>query len=112
MPEQAALSELVLSWPFKRCQRALAQWLEQHPDAHLSVMATRKTLQTLPRSEWLRLMKWLDCLLYAARQNGEMMMSARIERLTTSLGHAAPPANVERGSVAMTMTGAAASQHP
>ncbi len=112
MPEQAALSELVLSSPFKLCQRALAQWLEQHPDAHLSVMATRRTLQTLPRSEWLRLMRWLDCLLYAARHNGEMMMSARIERLTASLGRTAPSATVERGSPVVAMTGAAASRRP
>ena len=90
MPEQAALSELVLSSRFKRCQRALAQWLEQAPTAHVSVIAARRALPSLSGSEWTRLMSWLDALLYAARENHNMAMIARIERLAASLGRSIP----------------------
>lgn len=114
MPEQAALSELVLSSSFKRCQRALAQWLEQQSDAHLSVMAARQSLQTLQYGEWMRLMNWLDCLLYAARHNSDLPMAARIERLTASLGRATPGATVEtaQAGVAVAMTGQAIPRNP
>lgn len=110
MPEQAALSELVLSPAFKRCQRALSHWLEQQSDAHLSIVGIRKTLYELSQGEWNRLMNWLDCLLYAAQHNHDMMMAARIERLTTSLGRATPSARAEvHPSAAMAMTGKALS---
>lgn len=109
MPEQAALSELVLSPSFKRCQRALAQWLEQQADAHLSVTAARQSLQLLQRGEWLRLMHWLDCLHYAARHNQDLPMTARIERLTASLGRATPGTGMEaaHAGAAVAITGQA-----
>lgn len=93
MPEQAALSELVLSWTYKRCQRVLSEWLEHQPGAHMSVMGARKSLQSLTRTEWVRLMAWLENLLYAAHSNHDMVMAARIERLATSLGRTTPAAD-------------------
>lgn len=106
MPEQFAMSELVLSSAFKRCQRALSHWLEQQSDAHVSVIGARETLHKLSQGEWIRLLSWLDCLLYAARHNHDMMMAARIERLTASLGRAAPRARADaHPSVAMAVTG-------
>ena len=97
MPEQAALSELSLSSRFKGCQRALAQWLEQAPAAHVSVMAARRSLPSLSGSEWTRLMAWLDALLYAARENRNLAMIARIERLTASLGRNVPMQAADAG---------------
>ena len=90
MPEQAALSELKLSPTFKCCQRALAQWLEQRPGGSISVMVARHTLTALSGGEWSRLVAWLELLQSAAQENGDMALSARIERLVASLGHRIP----------------------
>lgn len=97
MPEQPAMSELVLSSPFRRTQRALAHWLEQGAEAQMGIFGARRAMQSLSGSEWTQLMTWLQWLSYAARANGNPQMVSRVERLAASLGRSAAS---HRGAVA------------
>lgn len=85
MPEQAALSELLLSPAYRRCQRALALWLDQQGDVRFSLAAVRKAFRTLSEQEMSRLAAWLDHHLYAARHNHNSDLAARVERLASHL---------------------------
>ncbi len=91
MPDQLAMPVPPFSQPYKGCQRALAQWLDQRPGGTASVAATRHALQSLSAGEYRQLLSWLRILDRAARDNGDTAMAARIERLTAHLGGRSRP---------------------
>lgn len=85
MADSITLFNLNLSPAFKRCQRTLAQWLEQRLDAG-GAATVRGAVRELSATERANIKAWLAWLLYAARSNADAVLAARIERLGAWLG--------------------------